>query len=448
MQVSPASSSPTLTELGRQGKTNGIFFRTITSDALQGVAAARYAIDQGFKTIAIVDVNTDFGVNLAKQFTAAYTALGGKITASVPYNEKQASYDSEATAAMAGSPDGLYLISTPVDGATIARAWISAGGPQKFLLNDGMNSDDFIASVGAQYLENAYGTSSGTTPTASTHYFEETYKAFSGLDPAAPAADRSYDAAAVVGLAVAAAGSKDPLAIRDAIYKVTDPKGTPVGAGKDEFAKALAMIKDGKPIRYEGVIGPDELSTQYGDITGPFRLWKITDGTVVTDGRDEHRRRERPQGQDRRPVSAAAEARPCRRCPASRSRPDLDDPAHRHRPVAGRRPGAFRRSSSIPSAAPTALAAYAAAGFDAFDMADHYGSAETHRRPASVALPSRGCQAAARLHEVVPGARPHDGRRRAGRGRAIARPPRRRPDRPPAVPLVDLRASRLPRRRP
>ena len=283
VQVSPASSSPTLTQLGRDGKTNGIFFRTITSDALQGVAAARYAVDKGFKKLAIVAVNNDFGVNLAKEFSAAYRALGGTITSTTAYNEKQPSYDSEATAAMAGEPDGLYLVSTPVDGATIARAWISGGGPQKFLLNDGMNSADFIASVGAQYLNDAYGTSSGTSPTASTRYFNDTYKAFSGLDPANPAADRSYDAGAIVGLAVAAAGSKEPLAIRDAIFKVTDPKGTPVGAGKDEFAKALAMIKDGKPIRYEGVIGPVSFDA-YGDITGPFRLWKITDGTVVTTG--------------------------------------------------------------------------------------------------------------------------------------------------------------------
>lgn len=131
VQVSPASSSPTLTQLGREGKTNGIF-RTITSDALQGVAAARYAIDKGFKKLAIVAVNNDFGVNLAHEFSAAYKALGGTITSTTAYNEKQPSYDSEANAAMAGDPDGLYLVSTPVDGATIARAWISGGGPQKF----------------------------------------------------------------------------------------------------------------------------------------------------------------------------------------------------------------------------------------------------------------------------------------------------------------------------
>ena len=171
VQVSPASSSPTLTALGRDGKTNGIFFRTITSDALQGVAAAKYALDQGFKKIAVIHVNNDFGANLYKEFAHAYTALGGQITTTTPYNEKQSSYQAEATAGMAGNPDGLYLIATPVDGATIARAWISQGGPAKFLLNDGMNSPDFITAVGAKYLADAYGTSSGTSPTASTDYF-------------------------------------------------------------------------------------------------------------------------------------------------------------------------------------------------------------------------------------------------------------------------------------
>ena len=38
--------------------------------------------------------------------------------------------------------------------------------------------------------------------------------------------------------------------------KVVDPEGEAIYAGKDEFAKALGLIKDGKPIRYEGVIGP------------------------------------------------------------------------------------------------------------------------------------------------------------------------------------------------
>jgi branched-chain amino acid transport system substrate-binding protein len=184
---------------------------------------------------------------------------------------------------MAGSPDGLYLVSYPVDGATIARSWISQGGPAKFLLNDGMNDKGFIDNVGAKYLNDAFGTSSGTEDTASTKYFNDNYKAFSGLDPGSPAAVQAYDAGAIVGLAVAIAGKGDAAAIKDAVRKVVDADGTVVHAGKDEFAKALKLIKDGKPIKYEGVIGPITFD-DYGDITGPFRLWRIKDGEVTTVG--------------------------------------------------------------------------------------------------------------------------------------------------------------------
>ncbi|MFV0382687.1 ABC transporter substrate-binding protein, partial [Paracoccus sp. (in: a-proteobacteria)] len=284
VQVSPASSSPTLTQLGEEGKTGGYFFRTITSDALQGTAAAKYAMDQGMNKLAIIHVNNDFGVNMMREFRTAYEALGGEITSVTPYNEKQASYSSEATAALQGDPQALYLISYPVDGATIARAWISSGGPQSFLLNDGMNSEDFIKSVGAQYLNGAYGTSSGTSETASTRYFYDNFAAFSGgIAPDAPAADRSYDAGAIVGLAIAQAGEATADKIRDAIPLVTGTEGEPIHAGPEEFTKALDLIAKGQKIRYEGVIGPVAFD-QYGDITGPFRLWKITDGVVGTVG--------------------------------------------------------------------------------------------------------------------------------------------------------------------
>jgi ABC-type branched-subunit amino acid transport system substrate-binding protein len=283
VQVSPASSSPTLTNLGREGKSGGWFFRTITTDALQGVAAAKYALDQGLKRLTVIHVNNDFGVNMVKEFSRAYAALGGTVLSVTPYNPSQASYAPEVTRAMQGGPDALYLVSYPVDGATIARTWIAQGGVKKFLLNDGMNSAQFIRDVGAQHLNDAYGTSSGTTKTPSTEYFAREYQAFAKLDPASPAADRSYDAGAIVGLAIAQAGKPESAAIRDGLRKVLDPKGAVVHAGAAEFRKALALIKEGKPIRYVGVIGPVQFD-RYGDITGPFRLWRIQDGQVTTLG--------------------------------------------------------------------------------------------------------------------------------------------------------------------
>jgi hypothetical protein len=45
----------------------------------------------------------------------------------------------------------------------------------------------------------------------------------------------------------------------------------------------MEAIKAGKPIRYVGVIGPVSFD-QNGDITGPFRKWRIQEGTVTTIG--------------------------------------------------------------------------------------------------------------------------------------------------------------------
>jgi ABC-type branched-subunit amino acid transport system substrate-binding protein len=283
VQISPASSSPTLTQLGREGKSGGWFFRTITTDALQGVAAARYALDTGFRRLSVIHVNNDFGVNMVREFSRAYGALGGTIISVTPYNPSQASYQPEVTRAMQGAPDALYLVSYPVDGATIARQWISLGGVKKFLLNDGMNSAKFIQDVGAQHLEDAYGTSSGTTRTPSTEYFAREYPPFAKFDAGAPAADRSYDAAAILGLAIAHAGRAEPAAVRDSVRKVLDPQGAAIHAGPAEFRKALALLRERKPIRYVGVIGPVQFD-RYGDITGPFRLWRIQGGEVRTTG--------------------------------------------------------------------------------------------------------------------------------------------------------------------
>jgi ABC-type branched-subunit amino acid transport system substrate-binding protein len=284
VQISPASSTPSLTKLAIEGKTNGWFFRTITGDALQGTAAAKYALDQGIKALTVIYVNNDFGVNMVAEFRRAYHALGGKIIGVTPYNPDQSSYNAEVTKALKDDPPALYFIGYPGDGTTIVRTWIQQGGPQRFLLSDGMNTADVIKGVGKQFLNNAYGTSSGSTRTPSTEYFAKAYPAMSGgFDPDSPAADRAFDASAILGLAIAQAGSFEAAAIRGAIRKVTDPGGEVVYAGPQGFARALQLIREKKRVRYVGVIGPVQFD-KYGDIAGPFRTWKITNGEVTTVG--------------------------------------------------------------------------------------------------------------------------------------------------------------------
>ncbi len=284
VQISPASSSPTLTRIAQEGRSKGVFFRTITSDALQGVAAAKFAMDQGMRELAIIHVNNDFGVNMVNEFRRAYEALGGRIVSATPYNQNQPSYAPEVTNALRGDPKALYLVAYPGDGTNIARTWISQGGSQTILLNDGMNSRDFIDGVGARFLNTAFGTSSGTVRTPSTEYFATAYPAMSGgFDANAPAADRAYDAAVILGLAVARAGRFEAAAIREAIRQVTGGEGEVIHAGPDGMRKAMEAIRAGRPIRYVGVIGPVAFD-EFGDITGPFRKWRIQDGQVTTIG--------------------------------------------------------------------------------------------------------------------------------------------------------------------
>lgn len=282
-QISPGASSPALTRMGEAGKTNGIFFRTIPSDTLRAVAAAQYALVLGYRRLAIIHPANDDGTDMARAFADAVRKLGGNVVSATQYEAHQASYATVATAAMAGAPEALYLVSDEVDGAAIARAWIERGGPQKFLLADGMNSAGFIKAVGAKYLNHAFGLSPGAEPTASTAYFEKNFKPFAQLDPDAPGAARSYDAAAIMGLAIAIAGKPDRALVTASIRAAVDPMGTPVTAGPDGFRRALALIKAHRPIRYVGVSGPIAFD-RAGDSAAPFNQWKIAGGKVVSTG--------------------------------------------------------------------------------------------------------------------------------------------------------------------
>lgn len=279
VQVSPASTSPTFTEMAAAGKDNGFWFRTVPSDALQGVAMAQVALDAGLKNVAVLYLNNAYGQGLAKEFENAYAKLGGKVAGSVVYNPSQPSYRSEVNKAMANKPDALFLIGYPGDGTTIAREWISAGGPQKFLFPDGLYSQDFVHDVGAQYMKSVHGTAPGSTKTPSLATFQAEFKARYGTLPTQSYITNAYDAAVIVALAIDDAKSADAKAIRDAMRKVTDPKGEKVYAGAEQLKHGLQLLKQGKTIQYVGATGPIRFDAN-GDTVAPMTVWTVKNGKL------------------------------------------------------------------------------------------------------------------------------------------------------------------------
>ena len=278
-QVSCCSSSPSFTELAREGKTDGYWFRTYATSRTQAAMGALVTHEQGYQKTAVIYVNTDFGVNAAKQYKADLEKLGGTVTAMIAYNEKQQSYRAEITEALAGEPDSLYLVAFPVDGATLTREWISLGGTDRLVVNNSLRSKDYLAAVGYKYLKNTIGYDSAQPRTDSVATFNALFEEKFAGPPDGPGLHSMYDAVTVTLLAIEAGGGADGTLIRDHIRKVTDPAGTEVYPGGEGLRQAKKLLGEGKTVRYVGATGPLQFD-QWGDVSSPKMTWRYTeDGT-------------------------------------------------------------------------------------------------------------------------------------------------------------------------
>lgn len=281
--ISPASTSPTFTQLAEQGKTGGYWFRTVPSDALQGTAMAEVARKAGFKKVAVLYLNNAYGQGLSSAFAQSFKPMGGTVTEDVAYNPSQPSYMAEVTKAMSPKPDAMFLIGYPGDGTTVMREWIAAGGPQVLLAPDGLNSQKFVDDVGAQYLKDVHGTVPGSADTPSLATFESEYKAKYSSAPGGPFIANSYDAAVLIGLAMEQEKGNTGTAVRDGIRKVTDPHGEKIYAGAAELKKARELLAEGKTIQYIGATGPLNFDKN-GDILAPIQTWSVVKGKVTPTG--------------------------------------------------------------------------------------------------------------------------------------------------------------------
>ncbi len=275
-QLSPASTSPVITGLD----DDDFLFRTVPSDAYQGVALAGVSLEQGFDSVAVMYVNNDYGEGLAESFGSAFEASGGTIQASVPYEQGRASYRGELQQLASDDPQALVLIGYPENGVTILRQALEEGFFDRFIFTDGMKSPDIIEQIGAEFLNGAFGTApealADSEPSAMfTAFYEERF----GERPPLPFIDSSYDATMLLALAITAADSTDGAAIRDALRDVANPPGEQIFPG--EFAKAVGILAEGGDIDYVGAAGAQDFD-ENGDVGGTFGHWVIEDGELRT----------------------------------------------------------------------------------------------------------------------------------------------------------------------
>ena len=265
--VSPSATSPGLTSLA----DNGLFFRTAPSDAKGGQVLAQVALDRGLTSVAVTYTNNDYGKGLADVFEASFTSGGGTVTAVASHEDGKADYSAEVGVLGSAGGDALVVIGyLDQGGKGMIQASLDSGSFDLFVLSDGMIGQSIADAIGAD-LNGSFGTLPGTQSEGATKFAE-----ISGdIDPTAPYAGESYDAAALIALAIEAGGSADRSSIVANIKKVANAPGDKILPG--ELAKGLAILTGGGDIDYQGATDV-ELST-FGDAAGSFKEMEVKGGT-------------------------------------------------------------------------------------------------------------------------------------------------------------------------
>lgn len=274
VMISPSATSPGLTT----ADDKGLFFRTAPSDARQGEVVTEILKDHGIKSIAISYTNNDYGKGLAELIKTNFEAAGGKVTISAAHEDGKADYSAEV-GALASAGGDLLVVAGYVDqgGAGIIQGSLDSGAFSKFYLPDGMYGTALEEKFGKS-LDGTIGDVPGTDSEGNAK-FQELAKA-AGFDGTSSFAPESYDAAALIMLAMQAANSSKSADLAGKVMDVANAPGEQIFPG--ELAKGLELIAAGKDIDYVGasaveLIGP-------GEFAGNYREYEFKDGKITTVG--------------------------------------------------------------------------------------------------------------------------------------------------------------------
>ena len=272
VMVSPSATSPALTDI----EDNGYFFRTAPSDARQGEVLSQILTDKGIKKVAVTYTNNDYGKGLSDSFSAAYQKLGGEITINAPHEDGKGDYSAEVGSLASAGGDLLVVFGYADQGGVgVIRTAVESGAFDKFALGDGMFAQSLIDAIGDD-LNGTIGSvpwAEGEGPDA----FVAAAKA-AGVDPDGSFRRESYDAAALLALAMQKAGSTERDGIKDNLLDVANAPGEKILPG--QLAKALEIIKGGGDVDYVGATNVELIGP--GEAAGTYREYEVKDGKYET----------------------------------------------------------------------------------------------------------------------------------------------------------------------
>ena len=274
VMISPSATSPGLSH--NNNEDQGLFFRTSPSDARQGVVVSEILNERGIKSIALTYVNADYGLGLANSIQENFEASGGTVTISAAHEDQKADYSAEV-AALAAAGGEVLVVAGYADGGGkgIIQASLDAGAFDTFYLPDGMVGTSLLEAIGED-LNGSFGANPESEGPNVDAY--RGMASAAGFDGQTAFSAEGYDAAALIMLAMQAAGSSNSSDFASHVMDVANAPGEKILPG--ELGKALALLKNGVDIDYVGASGVELVGP--GESGGVYRQFDVNGGQFVT----------------------------------------------------------------------------------------------------------------------------------------------------------------------
>ncbi|MGW7092907.1 branched-chain amino acid ABC transporter substrate-binding protein [Streptomyces sp. NPDC054874] len=267
-QVSPANTGTELTQ-GNDWKTGdkkrpfASYFRTATTDQIQGAFAAKYLFETAkIKDVYLIDDQKPYGAGLAASFKATFTELGGKIVGTDHVNPEDRDFNSVATKVKSSKAKAVYYGGEYPAGAPLSQQ-IKDSVKIPFMGGDGMYSADFISLNKKAEGDIATSVGKPVEELESAKKFIADYKTAGYKDAYEAYGGGTYDATWSIIEAVKIVAAENDGKIP------TD----------DARAKVLAAMDK---VKFEGVTGPVSFD-EFGDTTNTLMTaYQVTGGKWVS----------------------------------------------------------------------------------------------------------------------------------------------------------------------
>ncbi|MEU0808099.1 branched-chain amino acid ABC transporter substrate-binding protein [Streptomyces sp. NPDC005970] len=252
-QVSPANTNPALSQgddwaAGKKTRPFKTYFRTATTDVIQGRFAAQYYYNDAKKRkVFVVDDKQTYGAGLAKIFSEEFKRLGGKVVGTDHLTVKENDFSGIAGKVKSTGADSVYFGGQYPEGGLLSDQVKQAGANVPIMGGDGIYDPAFIKASGTSN-DGDLATSVGypVEDLASAKNFVKEYAAQGYDDPYAAYGGYSYDAAwAIIQAVKTVVQENDGKLPDDARAKITE-----------------ALNK----VSFDGVTGKVSFD-QYGDTT-------------------------------------------------------------------------------------------------------------------------------------------------------------------------------------